>query len=192
MTVPTESPAGRAAASLRFWELTPREHWTDAQRLAYAGMTFVADEAMERIRLVRDRYPDLVPQLPVDRVAALPAYERTRQAALDGGKTLQLPKLPTAGVLSDAAAVVRAGRLADPIAANREGRRRFQEVAQAGGDTVAAFKAWVDSLKELRAAWGRWDRAQAVLGAPSRGVSIGLPSYSDEVQLALTGDRAGG
>jgi hypothetical protein len=162
---------------------------TDKERMRLASLTWTPDSTLERVRLIRDRHPDLLEHFKVH-PAALDAYERDRNTAIEGGRHVPEPDKETVAALDKAAKYLRAV-MAEPVPnikdINRRGRSAFAAAFADHGALVAAWEAWKAELRSVDERARRVAEARGALGLPSAYNNVELPQWSREMDQAAGG-----
>jgi hypothetical protein len=190
------APAGRPVTGV---PMSDPRHWshfrkpqTDEELLELAAATFIGDETVEVARIVRERHPDLAGRI---RIQGVEAYERKRQQAIAGGRSIDPPSSAVLEAIDAQAAEIRAtDGTPDARQALRaitaEHRTAFRAaIAAAGLDAaaVAAWRAWLaaiaaaDELLSRRAAAVRLFRPDTFHNGLER------PRFLRELEAAMDG-----
>lgn len=186
-----------AAAPTKGVPISDPRHWshyrkaqTDDERLELAAAQWTPDEAMERVRLIRDRHPDLFGRVKVH-PSALAAYETKRGAAVEAGRTIAAPSPALVEQIDHLADEVRATDADVPVwkVVRREllaTFRRAVDEAVTFADLREAWRAVLSGIDEHEATMRRRSAALALFtpGAIYQGVTD-RPTFLRELESAV-------
>lgn len=172
-----------------FWMTKSPEHWTDDERLRYAGMQFTPRPDMERALLVRHHLPAIYALYLRDVRLQVDDYAKQRSAKAQLGEWQ--PPATDPAVLDElraAAALIEGER--PPHLPTIEAERRAAFRSAVNGDDYGAirraWRAWQDALSAAVEAHRPRSNAHEVLGLPSRPVPVVTrPTFSVEQDAAL-------
>lgn len=163
------------------------------------ALSFEPDAEMERVRLIRERAPDLyglVLSQSRQRLEGVTegqgrqeGYELLRQAALDAGRVIPEPDARAIADVDQLAAEYRA-TAADPHADLASRRRAVFQGAIKAGDFAAAVKEWAEWLAEHEAANALAARRASVLRQFGHSTSADRrpsPGFVEELEASVGG-----
>jgi hypothetical protein len=166
-------------------------HLTDAERLRLAGLTFTTDETLERVRLIRDRHPDLYGLVPSNVRSGLLAYEAKRAGAVTAGKSVADPPPAVVAAVDAMASEYRAAAAIPARFVDLDDRHRalFRSAIAAGdfAAVVTEWSAWLAEHAERNAHARRRGSALSAFGVSTWADVRLAPSFIPELEDALGG-----
>jgi hypothetical protein len=169
----------------------PANRLTETQRHRLAFLTFTTNPDLERVRLIRDRAPDLYGLVPTDTRAGLEGYEPQRAAAIAGGREVADPPAAELIAVDAMAAEFRETSLEPAGYADLDTRHRaaFATAVQAGdfGQVIAEWRAWLAKIGERNAFAARRGRVMQGIGRAWGRDVMPEPMFVAELGAAVGG-----
>lgn len=186
---------GQSPELLRLLHARNERPLTEAERLRLAAFTFTTDPALELAMILKLHHPQIYAMLTTDVPIALAAYGKRRGDARDGGRRIAEP---TPGAIATLAANVKAfeavrrppEHLRDIETKNRELFRAAFLAGGVDGETMAAWRAWLEDIEDLVVFQERRALAAQAVGLPWHGGGRDMPpSLMREIEQAAGGLR---
>ena len=170
---------------------------TDDERLRLAGLTWVPDETMEGVRLLRDRHPEAYAQVPSGTTFALATtYEPNRAAAVAAGRTVPDPSPDLVARVDHVAAEYYATKTTPVWFEDLDKRHRaaYRAAIQLPDpDINEALRVWFAWRREHAERQEFFARRAAALAGLGRAAGDGYrpePRWDREFEDAVGGSRA--